>query len=727
MPVEAELPTSPVELNGTWHAIEADEELRRSFADRDLDERGWETLEVPGHWRSAPAFSDSDGPILYRRHFETDPREADPREGRRSWLVLDGLFYQGDVWLDGAYLGDTEGYFVRHSFEVTDTLRARTEHVVALEVTCAPQINRASKRNITGAFQHAEYLDPDWNPGGIWRPVRIEHTGPVRLRGLRALCPQADAHRATVALRAELDTLEARHVTLRTTLAGCEDVAERPLAAGSNFVTWTITVPEPELWWPHALGDQACHDLVVEVIVDGVPSHQLTRRIGLRSLIWKQWTLRVNGERLFLKGTNLGPTRIALGEATVEEIGRDVDLAKDAGLDLLRVHGHIARPELYEAADRAGMLVWQDLPLHGGYARGIRHQAARQAVAAVDQFGHHPSIALWCGHDEPFALEGEPGTSTSEGSGAGTRRLRRFADRQLPTWNRSILDRTIRRALEKADPTRPVIAHSGVLPHPGSTGTDTHSSLGWAHGNERDLPTLVRAVPRLARFVSEFGAQAVPFTDAFLEPDSWPNLDWERLEHTHGMQRRLFERHVPPHGFADFAEWQAATQDHQVQVVKHHVETLRRLKYRPTGGFCQYFLADAQPAISSSVLDHDRVPKAGYHALSQACRPVIVVADRLDALSAPRQPIRLDVHVVSDLRHPIEAARVSARMTWAEGIQEWSWEGRIPADACVRVGRIDTRAPEQPGLLTLELTLDTDSHLASNFDRCMVDSPGRFS
>ncbi len=716
---------APIELAGTWQAVQANEELRRSFAARELDERDWEPLEVPGHWRSASAFADSDGPVLYRRHLETpETPETDSGDAtRRSWLVLDGLFYQGDVWFDGAYLGDTEGYFVRHSFEVTDALRAAAEHVLAIEVTCAPQNNRASKRNITGIFQHSEYLDPDWNPGGIWRPVRIEHTGPVRARGLRALCTQADARRATVTLRAELDSEIARHVTLRTTLAGVDDVAERPLAAGSNFVIWTVTVPDPELWWPHALGDQPCQDLMVEVVVDGAPSHQITRRIGLRSLSWKQWTLRVNGERLFLKGTNLGPTRMALGEATVEEITRDVELAKDAGLDLLRVHGHISRPELYEAADQAGMLIWQDLPLHRGHARGIRHQAGRQAIAAVDQLGHHPSIALWCGHNEPFALEDEPGASPFDGPDATRRRLRLAAAHQLPTWNRSILDRTIKRALEKADPTRPVVAHSGVLPHPGSGGTDTHSSLGWAYGDERDFPAFCRAVPRLARFVSEIGAQAVPSTHAFCEPSAWPNLDWERLERTHGMQRSLFERHVPPGAFAGFAEWHLATQDYQAQVIKHHVETLRRLKYNPTGGFCQFFFADAHPAISCSVLDHERVPKAGYHALSQACRPLIVVADRLDALLVPGQPINLDVHVVSDLRHPIEVARVTARMSWNGGLQEWAWEGSVPTDSCVRVGQIATRAPDEPGPLSLELTLDTDSHLTSNFDRSLVASP----
>ena len=122
----------------------------------------------------------------------------------------------------------------------------------------------------------------------------------------------------------------------------------------------------------------------------------------------RSWIASVNGERLFLKGSNHGPTRMALAEATPAELARDVELAGDAGLDLLRIHAHITRPELYDAADRAGLLLWQDFPLQWGYARGIRKQAVRQAEAAVDLLGHHPSIAVWCGHNEPMADRERP-------------------------------------------------------------------------------------------------------------------------------------------------------------------------------------------------------------------------------------------------------------------------------------------------------------------------------
>ena len=482
-------------------------------------------------------------------------------------------------------------------------------------------------------------LDPDWNPGGIWRPVSIETTGAIRIQHLRVLCRRADATRADVAVRAVLDASERGGATITTAIGGTDHSQDVTLASGENQLEWTVAVAGPRLWWPKALGDQPLEEVTVEVTADGAdrPSHRRTSRTGLRQVSMRAWVVSVNGERLFVKGANHGPTRMALAEASPEEVRRDVDLAVDCGLDLLRVHAHVARPELYDAADEAGLLLWQDMPLQWGYAGGIRKQAVRQAREAVDLLGHHPSVVIWCGHNEPFALDVGPGAEADPGGLVGRYALAQ----ELPTWNKTVLDRSIKRAIEKADGSRPVIAHSGVLPHPPTLdGTDSHLYFGWYHGDERDLPDLARRLPRLVRWVGEFGAQAVPETADFLEPGRWPDLDWERLGHTHALQKRRFDERVPPAEHVTFRSWQAATQAYQATLIKHHVETLRRLKYRPTGGFAQFCFADGHPAVTWSVLDHERVPKAGYEALKAACRPVVVVADRPPATRRPGRGAR---------------------------------------------------------------------------------------
>ena len=694
-----------MELTGTWRAAVADENLRRTWQEVGYDDSSWEPLTVPGHWRSTAAFADTDGPVLYRRGFDA----MAPPEGRRAWLTFDGLFYQGDVWLDGGYLGDTEGYFAPHTFEVTDLLRRRHEHQLAIEVACARATDLTAKRNITGIFQHWDCLDPDWNPGGIWRPVRLTETGPVRIARLRALCREANADRAVLVLRATLDSDEARTVCLKSTLGSLDHQADQPLAAGANDVEWTITVEHPELWWPRALGEPTLLDLSVRVVLDAgegeATSDARDLRTGLRQVRMRSWVASVNGERLFLKGSNLGPTRMALADATPGELARDVELACDAGLDLLRIHAHITRPELYDAADAAGLLLWQDLPLQWGYARGIRKQAVRQARAAVDLLGHHPSIAIWCGHNEPMAIENDP-EMWADPKAVRRMALKAMAGQELPTWNKTVLDRSVKRAFEKADGTRPVIAHSGVLPHPPLLdGTDSHLYFGWYHGHERDLPGFLRAVPRMGRFVTELGAQAVPETADFCGAERWPDLDWERLGRTHALQKAVFDRVVPPADYATFDAWRTATQEYQAVVIRRQIEALRRIKYRPTGGFAQFCFADAHPAVTWSVLDHQRVAKLGFHALQAACQPVIVVADRPPATVVPGEALALDVHVVSDLRGQVDDAKITARLFWAEGgTRTWRWRGDIPADSCERVGTLQIVVPDAPGPLVLVLT-----------------------
>src|SRR4051812_50117953 len=97
-----------MDLSGRWRAIEADEDLRRTFPDPGLDERDWESVDVPLHWRSHAAFAASDGPLLYRRHFGTPAATAEPGPGgRRPWLLLRGVFFHGGGWLVGADGGGT--------------------------------------------------------------------------------------------------------------------------------------------------------------------------------------------------------------------------------------------------------------------------------------------------------------------------------------------------------------------------------------------------------------------------------------------------------------------------------------------------------------------------------------------------------------------------------------------------------------------------------------------
>ena len=662
-----------MDLGGTWRAQLGDPALAKTFAEPAFDDAAWTPVELPHHWRSVEAFATHDGPVLYRRNF-TAP---EPAPGRRAFLEFDGIFYYGDVWLDGAYVGATEGYFVPHAFEVTDTLRAEIDHLIALEVACPMQRDRTAKRTITGVFGHWDAIDPTFNPGGPWRGMRISESGPVRMQRALVTCTEASDDRGRLSCDLVLDAATGPcEVVVRARVAGPlgEElvVLEQPatLAAGENRQALTLTVEDAPRWWPHAMGPQPLCTVTLTVLVDGVASDERIVRTAFREVRCDDWRFSINGERKFLKGTNLAPTRLALAEASEDEIRRDLQLAVDANLDFVRVHAHVARPELYDAADELGLLVWQDLPLQWGYARGVRRQAVRQARAMVDLLGHHPSVFLWCGHNAPFAVDREPGEPWRRGA-----LVKVAVTTVLPTWGKQVLDRSIARAMRGRDATRPTVRHSGVFPGIAESGTDVHLYNGWYHGELHDLARQLRRWPRLGRFVSEFGAQAVPTTDDWIDQRAWPQLDWQQLGARHALQRDVFERRVPPGEAKTFEEWRDATQGYQAALVQLQIEDLRRLKYTPAGGFAQFSLADPHPAISWSVLDHERVPKRAYGAMRDACRPVLPMVE-------PRAGL---VHVVNDTRDALRGAVVELSV---EG-RITRWTGDVPADGIAYVGTVD--------------------------------------
>ena len=734
-----------MDLGGTWRVAAATERRRRTFHEFDYDDSGWAAMRVPSHWAQAPPGSGGadlagEESVLYRHRFE-GPQEAagasgaaDGR-GRRWWLRIEGLAQQGDIWLDGSYLGHTDGYFVPHELEVTEQLAVRSDHLLAVDATCRRFGDPDNRTLLTGALQDPELCGvDDLIVGGVWRPVRLRSSGSVAIRHARAVCAEVSTpnHRgrgrgdgrtsARLELRAVLDVPGGGAVQLRTTVAGTEHTHDHHAADGENRVEWHVDVADPPLWWPHSLGEQRLCDLAMEALVGGDVHDRRLFRIGFRSVEMRRWVLHVNGERLFVKGANLLPTQRLLGAASPSEVANDVRAARKAGLDMIRPLAHIARPELYDAADELGMLIWQDLPLRGVMSRSVVGEARRQAREAVDLLGHHPSVAVWCAHDEPFPRAKRPSATPPAVSRLG------------PSWNRDVLDRRLGRVLSRCDGSRPVVHHTDVPPHfPSLEGTTSQLWFGLHGGRAADLAPTLAMMPTMGQFVSAFGT-----------PVS-----------------------------AD-----------QPEVVKTTIEILRRLKYRPTGGFLLHALADvgagaagahsatgragpagdaggahsatgrtgpaggagaahsatgragpaggtgaggahsatgrAGPAGGAGaggsaepggfgLLDGLRRPKPGWQALVDACRPLIAVADPLPASVRGGDRLNLAVHVINDTRADVDEIQVRARALGPDGgvISDQRWAGTAAADDCVLVGRIDAPVPlgTPPGPLTVELTL----------------------
>ena len=114
---------------GTWRAAVADGDLAQRFADPAIS-----TTATGPRCRFRATGARRRAFAATRRAAALPPplrgAAARRRAGARS-SSFDGIFYYGDVWLDGDYLGATEGYFFPHTFEVTDSARAPDDEHVA--------------------------------------------------------------------------------------------------------------------------------------------------------------------------------------------------------------------------------------------------------------------------------------------------------------------------------------------------------------------------------------------------------------------------------------------------------------------------------------------------------------------------------------------------------------------------------------------------------------------
>src|SRR3954471_22662837 len=306
---------SPTDLSGRWRAHGDDGDLARRFVDADFADDDWPLVDVPGHWRQAPLFADTDGPVLYRRTIEPTPLV----EGHRRFLSFDGIFYFGDVWCDGHYLGATEGYFFGHSFEITRHA-GDAPNVLAVEVASPRQTDRTAKRTITGVFGHWDNLDPDWNPGGIWRPVRMRDTGPVRISWLRVLCTEASEARGQLRLDVTLDPGEVppeapislvTHVVDQTGNRLAEVTTPVDLTRRGTTLRVPILVERPArggAWrvggaprrHGGGLGERPRGHVEAGVEVDGVRSDHRRLTTAFRDVTVRDWQWSVNGEPIFV-------------------------------------------------------------------------------------------------------------------------------------------------------------------------------------------------------------------------------------------------------------------------------------------------------------------------------------------------------------------------------------------------------------------------------------------
>lgn len=392
-------------LNGKWKAF-ADtdgEGEKNNFYDPSFDDSSWLDINVPSHWQEHNSLRDYSGIVWFRRTFEYK------KEGKkRIWLVFKGVFYKASVWLNGRFLGKNNGYFFPFKFDITNIISHN--NVLAVKVESHNESDINAKKQVGGIFYHWDCRDPNFNPGGIWNSVEIVETDDIVIERIKIVTVNIEKRlikvylwinnfgapaKATISINIRPKNFDGREYTVKR---------EIDLKEGLNQHSIEILLDDGKLWWTWDLGFPHLYTATVEVTAnDNKDIKSLT--FGLRKVeivkSGKSWIFYLNGKRIFLRGTNYGPTDQHLARVTKEMIFRDAKMMKEANINAVRIHAHV-NPLAYDAFDELGILVWQDMPLQWMYDKSIVKDALLSAKKLVEISENHPSVAVYCCHNEPF-------------------------------------------------------------------------------------------------------------------------------------------------------------------------------------------------------------------------------------------------------------------------------------------------------------------------------------
>ena len=304
-------------------------------------------------------FPRTDGVAWYWRRVKM----GSPLPHRTRWfLEFDGADYFAEAWLNGTYLGGNESAMLPFRFDATAALRPG-DNLLAVRVIDAcydRAIDGFRLGEVPGGRQHDDPWDPShrfYNFGGL--------TGDVRLLAKSVawiddafIQPDPGGGRVTVDVDCGGDAAGARlAATIETAptagypamVASVSATADGPVVRLAleleDFEPWTLTHP-----LLYRLNLQMVHR-------SGEPLDTWSERFGMRTIAYRDGRMHLNGKPLILRGALYNQIYpVTLGRVPPELASRDVELAREANLNFLRMFSKPPAPATLDACDEMGML-----------------------------------------------------------------------------------------------------------------------------------------------------------------------------------------------------------------------------------------------------------------------------------------------------------------------------------------------------------------------------------
>lgn len=423
-------------LNGTWKfnwvALTADRPV--DFYKEGYDLSSWDDITVPSNWEmkgyGTPIYTNvnypfkNDPPRIFAQKGFTNETETDPvgsyrREfvlpdnfgGKEVFLHFDGVYSGFELWVNGTYVGYSQGANNDSEFDVTSLVRKGVNNI-------SVQVHR---------WTDGSYLEDQdmFRLSGIHKDVYLYAVPKLHVRDYVLTSTfNKDYSQAVLnvdaAVRNDGASASACSIDVQVldNSGRCVSAKSLKLSAPASRreknVKLALTVNNPALW---SAETPELYTVTVAMKDNaGRQTHAYSTRYGFRSVALDGGKLLVNGKSVLLKGVNRHETHPQAGKAVpVESMIRDLELMKLHNVNTVRTCHYPDAPKTYALFDAYGLYVVDeaDVECHANHSISDNPSwgpaYVDRVVRMIQRDRNHPCVIIWslgneCGSGRNFEL-----------------------------------------------------------------------------------------------------------------------------------------------------------------------------------------------------------------------------------------------------------------------------------------------------------------------------------
>lgn len=342
--------------------------------------------------------------------------------GKKHFLVFDGLATIAEVYLNGEKILATENMFLQYKVDVTEKLKKQNELVIcfrSIHQALEAQRKRPKWKTKLVENQNLRWIRttllgfiPGWTPPikpiGIWREVRLESVEVANLTDFNLQTSLQDSN-GIIKIKANIENFTEQPFEIIFEING----ESHSLFTDSDKniqINKEIILRNVKPWNPHTHGEANLYPCKLMVKVQNQLHTLKEARVGFHHVQLNRennlFQIQVNGKNIFARGAVWTINDIVSLDGNVEDLKQSLILARDAGMNMLRIGGTMIyeSDSFYDLCDELGIMVWQDF-MFANMDYPVNDEVFHQNILAeanyqLRRLSEHACVIFYCGNSE---------------------------------------------------------------------------------------------------------------------------------------------------------------------------------------------------------------------------------------------------------------------------------------------------------------------------------------